>query len=468
MTESRQDSLYRPNSRHFRFGTRLVLAAGFGGLLTLMASTSIDAIRMVRRIEASNTQIHRDFLSRERKLDEIRSAVYLSGSVVRDYILLDPGEATTLMLRDELRSIRTEMDAAMEVYRRFLRPQEQEAFHTLSAEVDSYWSVLSPIFEWDTDTKRSQGYWYLRTELFPKRATVLAIARDVAAVNEETLKEGERQVNEVFAGFRRRLLTATIAGLGLGVVVAFLSIVSILRLERDSDQRYRESLRAQAELKDLSARLVDAQEQERRAISRELHDEVGQSLTALLMDAGNLAAATQASNGEFRQRLENIQRLAENSVNAVRNMALLLRPSMLDDLGLVAALEWQAREVTKRTGLLVELVEENVCAALPDEYSTCVYRVVQEALHNCSRHAAARQARIVLRQQPERLLLTIEDDGKGFDARRVRGLGLVGMAERVARLGGEFHVESEPGRGALVQVELPLAQRPAAAAETAR
>src|SRR5262249_21524519 len=161
------------------------------------------------------------------------------------------------------------------------------------------------------------------------------------------------------------------------------------------------------ELKQLSARLVDAQEQERRAISWELHDEVGQSLSALLLEAGNLAAAAPEANGGFRQHLENIRQLAQNSVNAVRNMSLLLRPSMLDDLGLVPALEWQVREVSKRTGLLVHLVEENVSDALPEEYKICVYRLVQEALNNCSRHAEARSAKIFVRQESKCLLLTI-------------------------------------------------------------
>ena len=128
-------------------------------------------------------------------------------------------------------------------------------------------------------------------------------------------------------------------------------------LEKRAERSYQESLRTQQELKELSTRLVDAQERERRAISRELHDEVGQSLTALLMDVDNLSGSP-AADGPLRQGLSSIKTLASNCVNEVRNMSLLLRPSMLDDLGLVAALEWQAREVSKRTGMLVDVVDE--------------------------------------------------------------------------------------------------------------
>ncbi len=144
-------------------------------------------------------------------------------------------------------------------------------------------------------------------------------------------------------------------------------------------------------------------------------------------------------------------------MQVIRNMALLLRPSMLDDFGLLPALEWQAREVSKRTGLRVQVSAEEAAEELPDELRTCIYRVVQEALHNCARHAQARTVKVTVAQEPTRIVLTVVDDGHGFDARRVRGLGLVGMEERVNHLGGAFAVKSAPGSGTRVEVELPLA-----------
>jgi signal transduction histidine kinase len=138
-----------------------------------------------------------------------------------------------------------------------------------------------------------------------------------------------------------------------------------------------------------------------------------------------------------------------------------LRPSMLDDLGLVAALEWQAREARKRAGLAVDFTEENVSDALPEEHKTCVYRLVQEALNNCLKHAAATRLRIVLRQEPNRLVLHVQDDGRGFDSKRIRGVGLLGMSERVHHLSGTFEIESEEGRGTRLRVTLPLAGRAA-------
>src|SRR5579872_5223800 len=230
----------------------------------------------------------------------------------------------------------------------------------------------------------------------------------------------------------------------------------ILRLERQAALRYEQGMRAQIELKELSARLVRVQEEERRTISRELHDEVGQSLSALLMELGNLAAVAPRNLEPLQRHLESIRKLAESSVQVARNMSLLLRPSMLDDFGLVPALEWQAREVSKRTGIAVSVDAPDITDTLPDDHNTCVYRVVQEALHNCVRHAHAHSVRIGVRQNADHILLSIQDDGKGFEPRRVRGLGLVGMEERVEHLGGTFQVKSEPGRGTLLEVELPV------------
>jgi len=431
--------------------------AGFGVLLALMAVMYIDTLRVLRETESRSAQIRRDFLTRERTLDQIRSGLYESGNVVRDYVLVESGQTPPEMLRAQLRATREEMDAAKKADSQSLSPQGKEAYQHLAAELESYWATLDPIFEWDSKEKQERGYAGLRRDVFSQHATVLAIAKEVSAVNEAELKQGEEQIAGVFAQFRRRLQTITAFALSLGLMVTAATVLYSARLEKNVEERYQESLRARGELKELSTRLVGAQERERRAISRELHDQVGQSLSALLMDVENLGVMS-AGNGAFLQGLKNIKMLAENCVNEVRNISLLLRPSMLDDLGLVAALEWQAREVSKRTGMLVDVVDENVSDTLPEDHKTCVYRVVQEALNNCSRHAQAKSARVFVHQEPDRLLLTIQDDGRGFDPRRERGLGLIGMNERVSHLGGVLKVDSNPGRGTCLRVDLPLAR----------
>ncbi len=453
---------HRPN----RWGARIARIAGFGGLLAILAAEGFYSLKIAWQIQVSNTEMRRDFLSRDRTLEQIRSTLYESGNVVRDYVLVEPGENKAETLRTELKTIHDDMEKALKVYSLSLRPEERAPFQQLATEVEIYWSTLEPIFDWDAMARRNRGNWFLRHEVLPRRTTVLAIAREVSEVNEQALQEDERRVADLFAQFQRRLQIITALGLGLGLVLVALTVTYTLRLEKIADERYQESLRIQNELKELSARLVSAQEGERRAISRELHDEVGQSLGALLMEVDNLAA-TLGPEAVFRERLDRMRPLVENCVDGVRNISLLLRPSMLDDLGLVAALEWQTREVAKRSGLTVDIVEKNVSDTLPEEYKTCVYRVVQEALSNCSKHARAKGVRIIVRQELERLLLTIEDDGKGFDVHRVRGLGLIGMSERVTHLSGTFEAESQEGRGTLLRIELPLASEHTEADQTA-
>ena len=434
------------------------LIAGFGVLLALMAVMYIDTLRVLSETETRSAQIRRDFLTRERTLDQIRSGLYESGNVVRDYVLAESDQNPPEVLRAQLRAIRDEMEVVKKADSQSLSPQGEEAYQHLAAELESYWATLDPIFEWDSKKKQERGYSFLRRDVFSQHTTVLAIAKEVSAVNEAELKQGEEQIAEVFAQFRRRLQTITAFALSLGLIVTAAAVLYSARLEKSIDERYQESLRARGELKELSTRLVGAQERERRAISRELHDQVGQSLSALLMDVENLGAMP-GGNSAFRQGLKNIKTLAENCVNEVRNISLLLRPSMLDDLGLVAALEWQAREVSKRTGMLVSIFSDNISDILPEEHKTCVYRIVQEALNNCSKHAYARNVRVTLREEPGHLGLTIKDDGHGFDPNRGRGLGLVGMNERVTQLGGVFEVDSDPRHGTCLRVDLPFTKK---------
>ena len=173
-----------------------------------------------------------------------------------------------------------------------------------------------------------------------------------------------------------------------------------------------------------------------------------------MMEAGNAEAAPNA--GEIRRRVASIALIAEKTLNVVRDLALLLRPSMLDDFGLVPALNWHAREMSKRTGLDVRISADPASGDLPDEHKTCIYRLVQEALNNAARHAGARRLEVTVKNEDDRVLFSVHDDGGGFDKTSVRGLGILGMEERVRRLGGKFQIDSQLGRGTTISAELPL------------
>jgi signal transduction histidine kinase len=214
------------------------------------------------------------------------------------------------------------------------------------------------------------------------------------------------------------------------------------------------------ELRHLSQQLVQAQEEERKSISRELHDEIGQMLTGLKMELANLEEFRNFPGDEFGKHLAETKALTEQTMRSVRDLAMGLRPSMLDDLGLEPALRWQAREFSRRSSIPVSIEAEGDLGHLAESVRTCIYRVVQESLTNCARHAQASNVQITVQGKKDGIRLTVQDDGKGFDPDNVSGggLGLIGMEERIKKLGGTLAISSqnpkEP-RGTVLKVELP-------------
>ncbi len=435
--------------------TQHLLLIGFGGLLLLLAFTGFNALSILNRIQTRNESIRQDYVNRDRILEQLRSDIYLSGTYVRDF-LLEPDPARADVHRNELHATRNRIEVTITAYRQVLGGEEKPSFQRFTDEVVSYFDSLTPALQWNSAQRKEFGYSFMKDSLLPKRMVIVRLADQISRFNQEQMEKGSKRVAALFSAFRRDLVTLLVVTLLIGLLLAAGSIHRILRLERLSAVRFDEASHARRALGDLSARLVEAQESERRALSRELHDEVGQALSALLLALGNVAAMISPDeHPEARNQLLDTRRLAEKTVAIVRDMSLLLRPSMLDDLGLLPALEWQAREVSRTSNLRVNVQAESVPEELPDEQRTCIYRVVQEALRNVTRHADAKHVQIRLTQDSEALRLTIQDDGRGFIPEREKGVGLLGMEERVKRLNGWFQVQSQPGNGTVIHVDLP-------------
>ncbi|HSI58139.1 MAG TPA: sensor histidine kinase [Ideonella sp.] len=229
--------------------------------------------------------------------------------------------------------------------------------------------------------------------------------------------------------------------------------------------------RSRLELQQLSASLVEAREEERRRIARELHDELGQQLSALKMEVSSLTSAPHSALQA--ERFKGMLEMIDETVASVRRIAADLRPLMLDDLGLNAAVEWLARMSSRRMGIQITLRLGEYPEPLPERASIALYRMVQEALTNIARHANASEALIEIRHVGEQLWLTVEDNGVGFrphSMRREGSHGLMGMRERAHMLGGSLEIGSAETGGGRIRVCLPLepqAPGPAPAAEGA-
>jgi signal transduction histidine kinase len=430
----------------------MVLSAGFGGLILFILAAAAGTIFLLERVRTDDTRIRQAYLGRLQTLEQIRSQIYLSGTEMRDY-LLTPEIGAGERPRKDIVGIQAQTKSELDDYARSLDAAEQGAFLALRSEIDEWWSVVEAPFQWTPREREKRRINYFYEQLVPRRTTMLQIADRIAEINEAGLNRAEDRLAVSAENLRWSLLVTFGIELLVGVILAVATTVLILRLEREVDQRLKETVDARSDLQALSARLLRAQEDERRTLARELHDEVGQTLSAIMMEAGGASAA--AKSDDVRGRLESIGSMAEKTLNIVRDLALLLRPSMLDDLGLVPALNWHAREMSKRTGMNVRM-SANISDDLPDEHRTCVYRVVQEAIYNAARHAKARNVRVTLVNEGGRVVFSIQDDGSGFDKASVRGLGLLGMEERVKRLGGVLRIDSVMGRGTTVSAELPL------------
>ena len=249
--------------------------------------------------------------------------------------------------------------------------------------------------------------------------------------------------------------------LAAGVAIALLAVLYAGRLENRLREQMARDVQTSHDLQRLSAKLLDVQEEERRTIARELHDEVGQVLTAIKVEVAVAQNALEEAGGSARI-LDEVKSITDGALHSVRDLSRLLHPAMLDDLGLIAALEWHVRGVSKRHHLRVELLHEGMEERLDARIETVAFRIIQEALTNVTKHAQATLCRVLLQRLRSGVLITVEDNGIGFDVQNVRdagaraGLGLVSARERAAQVGGTLRVESTDSSGTRITAEIPF------------
>jgi signal transduction histidine kinase len=434
-----------------------ILTVAFCILIALLLVTGFGTLQRARRIYGEMTSLHSEYQQVERTLSQIRTDIHYSGNLVRDY-LLDRSQLTGESTRQKLREVRADAPKEIEALRKLMGPGQAAALDSLSEELDKYWESFEPLFGWTPDLKLVKSSVFLRQIVLPRRDAVLDITREIRDLNEANLMQQRQAIErkeEELPRFVFRTLALTVL---IGLVVAGASVYRIMLLESRAEAERTRIETAETELRRLSQQLVRAQEEERRAISRELHDEVGQMLTAQRMELRNLQQLCEGCDSEALVRLEETAQTSEQALRTVRDIAMGLRPSMLDDLGLAPAIEWQARDFSRRYGIPVSVQLDGELDELPDAHRTCVYRVIQEALTNCARHAQAREVRIAVHGRTDRLTITVQDDGVGFNpsASRSRGLGLIGIEERVKELGGTATVFSQLGKGTTIAVDIPL------------
>jgi signal transduction histidine kinase len=442
-----------------RIRTWPVAALGLSGLLLLVVVSVLAASSKAQEIYTQLDHLNSHHRDVETKLRRLRSDVHLSGIYMRDY-LLDPERAHASEYRERLAEFRRSNVAPVAELRALVggRPGHDGRLTSLDTRLDDYWQAFDPLFDWTPAEKALLSAGFLKREVLPRREAVLQIASEIEELNNANHEVQRAEVTRQYAAFRRDLHELLWGSLLLGLVVALTAVVRLRAVERRSENERAVTEEAERQMRQLSQQLVATQEEERKNLSRELHDHVGQMLTALRMELGRidrlrLGAQASAAVAECRH-------LVDDMVRTVRDLALGLRPSMLDDLGLEPALEWHVRDVARRHGVPIALRMDGDFERLTEPQRTCVYRVVQEALTNCVRHARAERIDVAVSEGLGDLVVAIQDDGVGIDpAHRAGGLGLRGIEERVRELRGTTQIRSDAGKGTTVTIRLPLPAR---------
>ena len=434
---------------------RRILFLAFGGLLALMVVAGLDALRSLRKLDGIERQVNQRYSAHNQALTTILISVHVYHDQMERYLIQgDDSERNQGAV--DVKNRGDEVQIAIQKFPPDADAEERAMLAEIQQKILEQEGSFALLVMAQAQGVPQDRLQLVLEQMMLRRAYILQISRNIAIWNDRKLVEATQSLAANFQGMQSRLVVMVGLSLVTGLLMSLIGGFYILRLEKQGRLRYQELVASQQQQEALSARLVDAQEEERRSISRELHDQVGQTLGALLVDIGQLSKLVSSEDAVLQSQIARIKSAGETAVKSIRDMALLLRPPMLDDLGLVPALEWQGREISRRGDMEVDVHSEQVSEQLSDDVKVCIYRLAQEALNNAARHSAARHAKVSITQDTDNIHVEVSDDGKGFPAERVRGMGILGMEERVKRLGGVLTIHSAPGTGTTVIAELPL------------
>jgi signal transduction histidine kinase len=442
---------------------RGALIAGFVVLLSVWTFAGYELIRSLGDVEQRVMAEHTAFAQAADAVSLIRRSVLEASINVRD-ALIDADEVVRDSYRSELRALHDVTQRRADEYVPGVESAaEREQWVKLQSTLTEYWTSLEFVFAEGLPTSSGAAATILRRNVRPLRKDVLALLDNLKGLQQASLRQHDADVALLYANARSRFVWIVAGALMLGMVAAWFATRRVAGLEQEIHRQRLAETHNRRDLERLSARLVDAQEDERRSLARELHDEVGQALTAIKMSVG-VALRSPGIPPRARAALEEARGVTESTLQGVRDLSQLLHPSMLDDFGLPETLTAYLRSVSKRTGIRAQFTYDGPDGRLLPDVEVCLYRIVQEAMTNVARHSGALSCAVTLRRVENDVELVVQDSGRGIqlspgpaDARR--GLGLMGMRERAQALAGRFSLENCPEGGTRIVVTLPVAPR---------
>jgi signal transduction histidine kinase len=328
--------------------------------------------------------------------------------------------------------------------------------------LDNFWSLADEAFNLADQGHEDSARYLIRSQLEEQRETISRVVSRLLSLNDQAQQEAGQRVSRVYGQVSKDILLL----IGVLFLVALGTGLYTLQANRKTFERLRhlaEKLQSQSEqMRMLSWKLIEVQEQTLRQVARDLHDHFGQILTAIGVMLGRAGQKAAERDPVFVQDVRAAKKIVEDTLQSVRDESQIFRPAILDDFGLQQTLEWFAEQFSRQTGVQVHYGGKLADGLFPPEAAIHVYRIVQEALNNVARHSGAREAWVTLGEKDHHLDLEIRDNGSGFETRPEikraagQGMGLAGMRERAEHLQGSFSIRSAPQEGTTVSVRVPL------------
>jgi signal transduction histidine kinase len=441
-----------------RLTIRAALLTGLGLMLGLWLFAGYQVTQRVRTAQRNDAEVGTRYQQSQELLASVRAQVLEASVLLRDS-LLDPDVTAQDEHRRSIKEAYDGIDQRLTQYVPFLgSPAERDRVERLRAEIREFRTASDEVLATDSSRWPIEARMLLR-RFMPKRESAIRVSDEVQALNRTAFIDQQRQLRAMQTEMQRQVWTVFGMAMGVSLLIGWVVSRHAAALERRLIEQHDREERIASDLQRLSARLVHAREEEQRRIARELHDEVGQALSAVKVQ---LAVAERRIErmGAARALLADAQTSADSALHCVRDLSHLLHPSALDDLGLVAALESLVADFRRRHQIAVEFIHQGQDRRLHAETERAIYRIVQEALTNIARHSEATAGAMRLTIEPSMVRVTIEDNGIGFDVADVerpgkrRGLGLLSIRERATGLRGQVNIEST-GQGSRIEVELP-------------
>lgn len=430
----------------------------------LWAWTGVSLVRRLDSLEQQSAAVAARYTRAQELLTTVRTQVLVASVRVRDG-LLNQDQAFVAECREQILASNAAIEAALAAYVP-VTTDDEGIVDRLRVEVADFKSVALDALSQQPTLAPPQIRELLNAHVVPRREAAVRISEEVQGLNRAAFLRQQTDVRRIYRGAESQAWRRV----GLAVALSLLALIATWiyaqRFERGLRAAAARAERLSRELQEATVKLLHAQEDERRAVARELHDEIGQVLTAVKVDLG-LAKRDVEARGLLIESLTAAQASTVGAIQAVRDLTQLLHPPALDDLGLVAGIEAMLRTLARQQQVQVRFTHRGLEHRPAQLVERAAYRIVQEALTNVIRHAGASRCLVDLQHAAGVLSVDVVDDGSGLETVEGRpqhpGIGLIGIRERVSELGGVFRLRSRNPVGTHLHVELPspMASRPA-------